>query len=79
MKTSTERLIDYHLARLNDRDPQVRIKSINELALLDAVGALEALETVYRTDSEQSVRRAAQIAGKKLYHVKRGQSSVHGG
>lgn len=63
----TERLIAYHMARLSDKSPSVRIQSIEELALLEATGAYSALEALYRTDPDEAVRRAAQKAGRVLY------------
>ena len=62
-----ERMIAYHLARLNDKNPQVRIESIQELALLEATAALDALEAVYRNDPDPAVRKAAQEAGRALF------------
>lgn len=67
----TERLIAYHRARLGDKNPQVRMASIQELALLEAVEAYDALETLYRTDPDPLVRKAAQEAGRVLFLKKR--------
>jgi hypothetical protein len=60
-------MIAFHLARLKDKNPEVRIKSIQELVLLEAVEAYEALEILFRTDSDVNVRKAAQQAGRALY------------
>ncbi|MCZ2094893.1 MAG: HEAT repeat domain-containing protein [Anaerolineae bacterium] len=57
--STTERLIAYHLARLKDKNPQVRIASIRELALLEALNAYGALEAIYHTDPDPAVRKAA--------------------
>src|SRR5690554_5996271 len=56
----TERLTAYHLARLKDKNPQVRQRSIQELALLEATDAIDALEAIYRTDPDPDVRKAGQ-------------------
>jgi len=70
MSTAIERMVAYHLARLSDKNPEVRIKSIEELALLQATQALDALEAVFRTDPDQEVRKAAQKAGRELWMLK---------
>ena len=66
----TERLTAYHLARLKDKNPQVRQRSIQELALLEATDAIDALEAMYRTDPDPDVRKAAQDAGRVLFRKK---------
>jgi hypothetical protein len=66
----TERLVVYHMGRLKDKNPAVRIKSIQELALLEAVDALGSLEHIFRTDSDAAVRQAAQEAGRTLFAIK---------
>lgn len=66
----TQRLIEYHIGRLKDKSPAVRIKSIQELVLLEAIDALDTLEHVFRTDPDPAVRQAAQVAGRTLFGVK---------
>ena len=74
MPTATEqRLIAYHVARLKDKNPQVRLASIEELLLLEATDALSALEELFRTDTDIEVRKAAQEAGKVLFRKKQEQ------
>lgn len=63
----TSRLVEYHIQRLSDKDPQVRLRSINELRLLGDPAALPALEQVFRNDSDPEVRKAAQRAGREIY------------
>jgi hypothetical protein len=70
MPSSMERMVAYHLARLNDKNPEIRIKSIEELVLLEATQALDALEAVFRTDPDQNVRTVAQKAGRVLWMLK---------
>lgn len=65
--SATERLIAYHLARLQDKNPAIRVRSIEELALLEATEAYSTLEQIFRTDPDEGVRRAAQEAGRSLY------------
>lgn len=62
-----DKMIAYHIARLKDKNPQVRLNAIHELELLEAVAAYEALETLYHTDPDEAVRKAAQRLGLKLY------------
>jgi hypothetical protein len=73
MASATERMIAFHLSRLEDKNPQVRIKSIEELVLLNATQALEALESVYRNDTDEAVRLVAQKAGRTLFFKKKEQ------
>jgi hypothetical protein len=70
MSSAMERMVAYHLARLNDKNPEVRIKSIEELALLEATQALGTLEEIFRSDPDQEVRKAAQKAGRLLWMLK---------
>ncbi len=65
--SASEKLIAYHMMRLSDKNPSVRIQSIEELALLEATEAFGALEALYRADPDEGVRRAAQKAGRTLY------------
>ncbi len=63
----TSRLVEYHIQRLSDKDPAVRLRSINELRLLGDPAALPALERVFRSDDDPEVRKAAQRAGREIY------------
>jgi len=62
-----KRLVQYHIGRLKDKNPDVRLKAIQELSLLGDPEALEVLQEVYRADSDVEVRRAAQEAGRAIY------------
>lgn len=68
--SATDRLIAYHIARLSDKMPDVRLKSIRELVLLEAVEAFDDLEELFRSDPDVDVRKAAQQAGRALFEVK---------
>jgi HEAT repeat protein len=61
------RLVEYHIKRLQDKSAAVRLKSIEELRLLGDPAALPALKTVYETDTEPEVRKAAQNAGREIF------------
>lgn len=64
---TNRRLVEYHIERLKNKNPEVRKKSIEELRLLNDPAALPALEQVFRTDPEEEVRIAAQAAGREIY------------
>ncbi len=61
------RVIDYHIGRLKDKNPDIRLKSINELKLIGDPAALEPLEQIYRNDPDPEVRKAAQAAGLEIF------------
>jgi HEAT repeat protein len=60
-------LLEYHIMRLKDKNPEVRLKSINELRLLGDPAAMEPLEQLFRSDPDPEVRTAAQAAGREIY------------
>lgn len=62
-----DRIVAYHIARLQDKNPDVRLKSIAELKLLADPAALDALQALYRSDPDLQVRRAAQEAGRIIF------------
>jgi len=64
---TTQRIVEYHIARLQNRDRNVRLESVRELALIKAAEALEALKEVYDNDPDIEVRKAAQEAGREIY------------
>jgi len=66
-----KKLVAYHLHRLKDRDPQVRVASVHELEELGDAEVLSALRHLFENDPSVEVRKAAQSAGRKLYLKKR--------
>ena len=76
--SATDRMIAYHIARLQDKNPEVRLKSIRELDLLNAVSAMDALEALYRQETDDTVRKAARQLGLKLYKLRRAQDGDSG-
>lgn len=64
---SVKRVVEYHIARLKDKNPDVRLKAIKELELLADPDALEPLRAVYDNDVDVQVRKAAQEAGRSIY------------
>jgi HEAT repeat protein len=75
MTVTVKRMVAYHISRLKDKSPAVRLKSINELALLGDADALEALQEVYQTDGDSEVRKAAQEAGRSIFLKQKQQQS----
>lgn len=62
-----KKLVAYHIARLKDRNVEVRLNSIRELADLGDSEALNALRETFRTDPDVDVRKAAQAAGRVIF------------
>jgi HEAT repeat protein len=67
MSTSTKRIVAYHISRLQDKSPDVRLKAIAELSHTADQEALDALRSVFENDSDVSVRKAAQEAGRAVF------------
>lgn len=65
--SSTQRLVEYHIARLQDKRTNVRLDAIRELVLLQSPQSLEALQNIYLNDPDSDVRKAAQEAGRVIY------------
>lgn len=62
------RLVDFNILRLKDKNPSVRMRSIEELRLLADEAALPALRAVFEDAGEdQEIREAAQRAGLEIY------------
>lgn len=64
---ASKKLVEYHIARLKDKNPQIRLQAIQELKLLEAVSAIDVLQEVFDNDSDEEVRKAAQQAGRELF------------
>jgi hypothetical protein len=75
MTSSNKRIIAYHIARLQDKSRDVRLKSIAELALLADEDALSALRTLVEKDTDTEVRKAAQEAGRAIFIKLKEQSA----
>ncbi|NPV67168.1 MAG: HEAT repeat domain-containing protein [Anaerolineae bacterium] len=60
-------LVQYHIARLKDKNPRVRAAAAHELGLLGDAAALSALEELFQTDRDPEVKRAAQEAGRAIF------------
>jgi HEAT repeat protein len=77
MTSASKRLVAYHVSRLQDKNPEVRLKAINELLLLADPEALDALRAVFETDSDLEVRKAAQEAGRTIFLKKKEQDEAN--
>ncbi len=67
MTTSNKRIIAYHISRLQDKNRDVRLKSIAELALMVDEDALNALRALVEKDTDTEVKKAAQEAGRAIF------------
>lgn len=63
----SQRLLEYHLSRLKDKNPQARINAIQELLLIGDTSVLESLQEVFKNDVDEEVRKVAQKAGRELF------------
>lgn len=70
-----KKLVEYHINRLKDKSPELRLKAIRELELLADPDALEALQNVYENDDDHEVRKAAQQAGRSIFLKNASESS----
>lgn len=64
---SVKRVVQYHIARLQDKRVEIRLQAIRELELLADIDSLEPLREVYDTDENEQVRKAAQEAGRTIF------------
>jgi HEAT repeat protein len=62
-----KKLVAYHIGRLRDPSAEVRLKSIQELVELGDPDALEALQALYRTETNPELKAAAQDAGRRIF------------
>ncbi len=60
MLSAKDRMIAYHLARLQDKRADVRREAIQELELLEAVEAYDALIALLENEEEDDVKAAAR-------------------
>lgn len=63
----SKRIVEYHISRLQEKNPAVRLQAIEELILLADLDSLEALKAVYENDPEEEIRIAARKAGQKIF------------
>jgi hypothetical protein len=67
MTTNIKRVIAYHISRLKDKNPETRLKSIQELAQLPDDESLAALQAAYQSETDPVIKKAAQEAGRLIF------------
>lgn len=69
MATSQEKILAYHMSRLQDKRPEVQLNAIEELVAMgaNAKSALKALEECHKNAADDQVKRAAQLGGFAIY------------
>jgi len=65
--TTPKQVLNYHLKRLENKDPQIRLQAIEQLREIGDATVLEALQALYRNDDDELVRQAAQAAGRDIW------------
>jgi DUF1009 family protein len=78
MQSSEDKVIQFHIARLKDKNPDVLTKTIQELERFGAKAdaALPILEELFRTSDDVGVKKAAQQAGRSIYLAVKGQEEA---
>ena len=71
-----KRIVEYHLSRLQDKNPAVRLKAIRELGLLGDPDTLDTLQEIFKSDPDAEVRKAAQDAGRAIFVKQREESGA---
>ncbi|NDJ87234.1 MAG: HEAT repeat domain-containing protein [Chloroflexi bacterium] len=69
MADAETKVIQFHISRLKDKNPEVLMKTIKELVKFGAKSkeALPHLETVFKSHPDVEVRKAAHAAGLHIY------------
>ena len=71
-----KRIVAYHLSRLQDKSPAVRLKAIRELGLLGDPDTLDILQEIFKSDPDAEVRKAAQDAGRAIFVKQREENEA---
>ena len=74
--SQTDKIVEYHISRLKDRNPDVQVSTCRELELLGdrAESALSALEQLHNSTTNEDVRLAAQRAGLIIFKAVKSRS-----
>lgn len=65
--STVKKMVAYHISRLQDKSADVRMKAIKELELIGDPDALDPLRSLYSSDPDVEVRKAAQEAGRTIF------------
>jgi len=68
-----QHLTEYYIPRLKATSEDVRRDAIQRLLSIEAVDALEALQSVHLTDPDENIRKEAVKVGRLLWEVKKRQ------
>lgn len=74
--SNAKRVVEFHISRLQDKNRDVRLRSINELKILNDPDALIPLRKVFEEDADPDVRKAAQEAGRTIFTSTRGGNNA---
>lgn len=72
--TAPKVVVNYHIKRLKDKNPDVRLNAIDELRKIGDADALEPLQALFKDEDDPKVRRAAQEAGREIWQMQADQS-----
>ncbi len=69
MPSSEDKVIQFYISRLKDKDVAVLLKTISALVEFGAKAkdALPVLEEVFKNHKDVEVKKAAQEAGRRIY------------
>ncbi len=73
--TAPKVVVNYHIKRLKDKNPDVRLNAIEELRKIGDADAMEPLQELFNSDDNVDVKKAAQEAGRAIWQMKNGAQS----
>ncbi len=76
--SSQDKVIQFHISRLKDKNQEVLLRTIKELVQLGARAepALAGLEELFRTAPDPEVKQAAQQAGRIIFTAVQAEEDV---
>lgn len=78
--SSEDKVIQFHISRLRDKNPEVLLKTIQELVQFGAKAkpALPALRELFLSSDNLDVKKAAQQAGRVIFAQSQAQDTGNG-